>query len=216
MLKYFIAVLPAIIVFVLYIIFDKDKNRKKNTNLLLLFIIGCIGSYICYRIEMHIGGYFPKIKKYGYIASIFYAIFGVAVFEEGYKWFFTNVFTINKKLKNIEMMEYAFFVSLGFAVFENVVYYVSKYGLSNSISRFFTAVPLHLICSIIMGYFLTKKDNKIRNNCLGLIIPTLVHAFYNSFLYMKIDGLEIYSFLLIIIISLYIFYKYVKIRVIEE
>ena len=80
MLKYFIAVLPAIIVFILYIIFDKDKNRKKNTNLLLLFIIGCIGSYICYRIEMHIGGYFPKIKKYGYIASIFYAIFGVAVY----------------------------------------------------------------------------------------------------------------------------------------
>ena len=216
MLKYFIAVLPAIIVFILYIIVDKDKNRKKNINLLLLFIIGCIGSYICYRIEMHIGGYFPKIKKYGYIASIFYAIFGVAVYEEGYKWFFTNVFTINKKLKNIEMMEYAFFVSLGFAVFENVVYYVSKYGLSNSISRFFTAVPLHLICSIIMGYFLTKKDNKIRNNYLGLIIPTLVHAFYNSFLYMKIDGLDIYSFLLIIIISLYIFYKYVKIRVIEE
>ncbi len=216
MLKYFIAVLPAIIILFLYIILDKDKNSKKNLNIFLLFLMGCIGSYICYRIEMHIGGYFPKIKKYGYIAAIFYAIFGVAIYEEGYKWFFTNAFTINKKLKNIEIMEYSFFVSLGFAVFENVVYYVSKYGLYNAISRFFTAVPLHLICSLIMGYFLIKKKNKKLNNCLALIIPTLVHAFYNSFLFMKIDGLKKYSFLLIIIISLYIFYKCVKIRVIEE
>lgn len=216
MLAYFIAVLPAIIFIIIYLIFDKDKNRNKNIKLLLLFIIGGIGSYICYRIEMHIGGYFPKIKTYGYIASIFYAIFGVAIFEEGYKWLFTNLFRFKRKQSKLEIMEYSFFVSLGFAIYENVVFYVSKYGIGSAISRLFTAIPLHLLCAIIMGIFLIKDKHKKLNTCLALFIPTLIHALYNSFLYMKIESLQIYSIFILIIIFLYIFYKYVKIRVIKE
>ena len=215
MLKYFVGIIPLLVFIILYLLFDKDKSLSKNIKLLLILIIGGIGSYICYRIEVHIGGYFPKIKDYGYLASIFYAIFGVAIFEEGYKWFFTNVFKYKKELSNKEIMEYAFFVSLGFATFENIVYYIIPNGMSVAISRLFTAIPLHLLCSIIMGMFLIKKDYKIRNNILALLIPTLIHALYNSFLYGNI-GLYGCSYLVLIIIFLYIFYKYVKIRVIKE
>ena len=216
MLKYLIGIIPLIIIVILYLIFDKNKSIKKNLLLLVLFIIGCIGSYICYRIEVHIGGYFPKIKTYGYIASIFYAIFGVAIFEEGYKWFFTNSFIYKRKLSKIEIMEYAIFISLGFAIFENLVFYISKYGMDVAISRLYSAIPLHIGCAIFMGYLLGMDNHKIRYNILGLIIPTCMHAFYNSFLYMKNDSLNIYSFLFLIIIFLYIFYKYVKIRLIKE
>lgn len=216
MLANFIAVLPAIIVVILYLIFDKDKNRNKNLKLLVLFILGGIGSYICYRVEMHIGGYFPKIATYGYIASLFYAIFGVAIFEEGYKWIFANVFSHRKQCSKIEIMEYAIFVSLGFAIFESVVFYVSKGGMNAAVSRFFTATPSHLLCAIIMGMFLIKEKHKVLNTCLGLIIPTVIHALYNSFLYMKNNDLDVYSIWLLIIVTFYIIYKYVKIRLIKE
>ncbi|MBQ6477253.1 MAG: PrsW family intramembrane metalloprotease [Bacilli bacterium] len=216
MLKYFIAVLPAIIILILYLIFDKDKNRNKNIKLIILFILGGIGSYLCYRIEMRTGGYFPKIKTYGYMASLFYAVFGVAIFEEGYKWFFTNVFSIRKQCSKLEIMEYAFVVSLGFAIYENVVFYVAKYGVDVAVSRLFTAIPLHLLCAIIMGMFLIKDSKKIINNILALVVPTMIHALYNSFLYMKIDSLNIYGYLVIVIVTFYIFYKYVKIRLIKE
>lgn len=216
MLKYFVAVLPAIIILVLYLIFDKDKNRNKNLKLLVLFILGGIGSYICYRVEVHIGGYFPKIKTYGYIASLFYAIFGVAIFEEGYKWLFTNVFSLRKRCSKVEIMEYAFVVSLGFAIYENIVFYVSKAEISIAVGRLFTAIPLHLLCAIIMGMFLIKDKRKKLNCVLALVIPTMIHALYNSFLYMKVSGLEYYSYLIIIILTFYILYKYVKIRLIKE
>ena len=65
----------------------------------------------------------------------------------------------------------------------------------------------------MLGFFLnkalkTKGKIKYLFYALGLIVPTLVHAFYNSFLYgNKFTNYFDISFLIIIIISIVIFMR---------
>ena len=102
---------------------------------------------------------------------------------------------------------------IGFLTFENVSFYVIPYGMGAAISRIFTSIPSHICFAIFMGYFLKKaieSNGKIKYlfYFLGLIVPTLVHAFYNSFLYgNKFTNYFDISFLIIIIISIVIFMR---------
>ena len=188
-LNLLVASLPAFIFIILFSLLDKKFIKKRWVQLLLILIIGGIGSYICYRFEMHFGSYFKKVKDSTYLEVLFYAIFGVAIFEEGYKWLISTVaVTLDKKLKPFQVLIYTVFSSIGFAWFENIVYYALKYGLGTSISRIFTAFPSHVCNAIWMGYFLilynkTKGKKKYIYLILSLIVATLIHAVYNSLLY---------------------------------
>lgn len=207
-----VGLVPGIILSILFIINDRKINKEKILNIIILLILGAIGSYICYRFEMHYGGYFKKVKNSTYLEVLFYAIFGVAIFEEGYKWFITLLVSFfSKRESSYDIVTYSLFASIGFLTFENVIYYVIPYGMGAAISRIFTSIPSHICFAIFMGYFLKKaieSKGKIKYlfYALGLIIPTLVHAFYNSFLYGRkfIRYFDI-SFVLIIILSIVLF-----------
>lgn len=188
-LNLLVASLPALIFIILFGLLDKKFTRKRWLQLLLVLIISGIGSYICYRFEMHFGSYFKKVKDSTYLEVLFYAIFGVAIFEEGYKWLIsTTAITLDKKVKPFQVLIYTVFSSIGFAWFENIAYYALKYGISSSISRLFTAFPSHVCNAVWMAYFLTlfskcKTKKKWLYSFLSLIVATLIHGVYNSFLY---------------------------------
>ena len=61
MINIFFAILPGIIFFLLSFYFDKDFIVKRWKVLIIVFILGAIGSYICYRLEMHYGSFFKKV-----------------------------------------------------------------------------------------------------------------------------------------------------------
>ena len=188
-MKILVGILPGVLLSVLFFLNDRKVTKDKFLNIIILLILGAIGSYICYRFEMHYGGYFKKVKDSNYFEVLFYAIFGVAIFEEGYKWFITLLMSFfSKKDNNYDIVTYSIFSSIGFLTFENVIYYVIPYGMGAAISRIFTSIPSHVCFSIIMGYFLQKgimANGKIKYlyYLLGFIIPTLVHAYYNSFFF---------------------------------
>lgn len=207
-----VGILPGILLSILFILNDRKITKKKFLNIIILLILGAIGSYICYRFEMHYGGYFKKVKDSSYFEVLFYAIFGVAIFEEGYKWFITLLMSFFSKNDNsYDMVTYSIFSSIGFLTFENVVYYVIPYGMGTAISRIFTSIPSHICFSIFMGYFLqkgyeSKKKNKFLFYFLGLVVPTLIHAYYNSFLYGgKYSDYFNFNFMIIIIVTIIVF-----------
>lgn len=211
-MKILVGILPGVLLSVLFFLNDRKVTKDKFLNIIILLILGAIGSYICYRFEMHYGGYFKKVKDSNYFEVLFYAIFGVAIFEEGYKWFITLLMSFfSKKDNSYDIVTYSIFSSIGFLTFENVIYYVIPYGMGAAISRIFTSIPSHICFSIIMGYFLQKgikANGKIKYlyYLLGLIIPTLVHAYYNSFLYGgKYSEYFNINFILIIIITIILF-----------
>ena len=207
-----VGIIPGIILSILFFFFDRKMTKEKVLNLIILLLLGAIGSYVCYRFEMHYGGYFKKVKDSNYFEVLFYAIFGVAIFEEGYKWFITNLVSFfSKKESSYDLVTYSIFASIGFLTFENVVYYVIPYGMGVAISRIFTSIPSHICFAIFMGYFLQKScesssKRKYIFNFLGLIIPIFVHAYYNSFLYgNKYSNYFEINFLIIIILSIILY-----------
>lgn len=84
-------------------------------------------------------------------------------------------------------MVYAVFVSLGFALWENINYVLS-YGFSTAIVRALTAIPGHACFGVFMGIFygLAKKyynyghplaSKIMRVFCV--IVPALLHGAYD-------------------------------------
>ena len=87
--------------------------------------------------------------------------FGVVAFsEEGAKYFLLKRRTWNSAAFNCQFdgVVYAVFVSLGFALWENISY-VLMYGLSTALVRAVTAVPGHACFGVFMGvwYGLAKR-----------------------------------------------------------
>ena len=121
MLNIFVAILPALLFILLFYLLNKDFVTKRWYILLLLLVIGALGSYVCYRFEMHYGSYFKKIKDCNYLEVLFYAVFGVAIFEEGYKWVVSTIPSIiDKCVDSLSIVTYSVFTSIGFALYHMV------------------------------------------------------------------------------------------------
>ncbi len=75
--------------------------------------------------------------------------------------------------------------SLGFAMLENALY-VSSTGLHTALLRAITAIPMHLFCGVIMGYYLGRakfvRPGRVTLHLwlLALLLPILIHGFYDS------------------------------------
>lgn len=200
MLSYIVGIVPSLIICLVIALLCSKLKIKDFIIMIIVFIMGFVGAYITYRFEMHFGGYFPKIHQGQYLRSLFYALFGVAIFEEGYKWVISSVSTIKTK-ESLKIVLYCVVCAAGFSISENLFYYLPKGNLDTMIVRSYTAVPSHISCAIIMGYFLSKyrNNNKIIFLFLGLIIPMMCHALYNFTLYkgVRTTPLVAYTFLFI-------------------
>lgn len=82
---------------------------------------------------------------------------------------------------------YAVFVSLGFALWENISY-VMHYGFSTAIIRALTAIPGHTCFGVFMGIFYgiarkyANQGNQERSrlyHILSILVPALLHGAYD-------------------------------------
>ena len=82
---------------------------------------------------------------------------------------------------------YGVAVSLGYAAYENIAYieYFSKETslIDISLVRAFSAVPMHGLCGVMMGFLITlsifeKKYNYL-NLVLAILVPVGMHGLYN-------------------------------------
>lgn len=116
--------------------------------------------------------------------------FGIVAFaEESSKYILLKRKTWNNYEFNCQYdgVVYAVFVSLGFALWENINYVLS-YGFSTAIVRALTAIPGHACFGVFMGIFygLAKKyynyghplaSKMMRVFCV--IVPALLHGAYD-------------------------------------
>ena len=176
------AILPPILI--AYYIYRQDKYDKEPRHLLIKsFLFGCVGIIPALILE--------SIINESLFSNLFlYAFFGVALVEEGVKYFFLKKHLYHNKEFNEPMdgIVYAVMISLGFATVENIGYVVNNEGqeMAIAILRMFTAIPLHAVCGVILGYYvgLAKFSEKPNNSLYtGLFLATLVHTVYNYFLF---------------------------------
>jgi len=132
-------------------------------------------------------------------------VFPVVYFENHMQQLGVNFAVYVLIWKNPEFNElfdgvvYAVFVSLGFALVENIGYvFGSETGIKVGLMRAFTAVPAHAMFGVMMGYrfglarFIPSKRLKYLG--LAFLVPFLFHGVYD-FILMSQNQFLIFLFL---------------------
>ena len=183
-MNFFLAVFPPLLI--AYYIYQKDKYEKEPKELIVKsFLFGCITVIPVLILE--------TIFNENLFSSLFlYVFLGVALIEEGVKFFFLKKYLFNHKEFNepFDGIVYAVMISLGFATVENLFYvfnYAGDQETQVAIIRMFSAIPLHAACGVIMGYFVGQAKFNIKsNNYLfkGLFSAVIIHGLYNYFIFL--------------------------------
>ncbi len=174
-------------------IYWRDKFEKEPFNLLVLSFFGGIGSVVpAYFISHGLQDILLGPDKPYLFEMALDAFICTALAEEISKYFFLRVIAYSSKNFNepFDGITYSVMVSMGFAMVENLLYVLgdANGGLETALVRMFTAIPAHAVFAIIMGYYvgLAKyKDHKKTYLALGVIAATLVHGFYDFFIFIQ-------------------------------
>lgn len=208
------ALLPAIVLCIY--VFKKDRVEKEPISLLLLlFFLGAVSCFPAAYIEdvltdginvlFGITDETVLVSNWHYnIYKLVYYFVGVALVEEGIKFFILKNITQNHKDFNclFDGLIYAIFVSLGFAALENV-FYVLENGWANAFLRGVLSVPGHMFFAVMMGYNYSRwhiathaaelenqlaedgiiekrgEFNAKKHLVTSLAVPIAAHGFYN-------------------------------------
>lgn len=202
------------VLILLYLIFKKDKNKEPTGLLAKCFFGGFLSIIIALIIGLlmtYIGNAFqsPLFKS-------FYDAFFVAAIPEEFSKFIILYWIIWKSKffdEHYDGIIYAVFVSLGFALVENILY-VFESGIGIAFMRAILAVPGHGLFAVAMGYFLSlakfnKQSNLQKYLVLSLVVPIGLHGTYD-FLLMYSSNLSKedagYAVILLIIFTIFIIF----------
>ena len=178
----FFTLLPAIIVCCFFYFANRFKDSKFfiakafALGVLICFPAGYLNTYILQTFTNN-----NPINN-----ALLVGFFAGGLIEELLK-FFALLFYLptQKKLKKFDIVIFALFISLGFAVYENFGYVFDPSGASFDIAflRAFTAVPMHIFNGIIMGYFFEFYSKTGDKKFVGytVLLPIILHGSYNFF-----------------------------------
>jgi len=177
------SIAPAVII--MYIIYRHDTVKEPLSMLVKAFFGGVLSiaitliiTYPIAHIELNSGA----------MKSFFDAFFKAGIPEEFSKWLI--FYWLIRKAKDFDQyydgILYAIFISMGFALVENIMY-VYSYGMTTAIVRSIISVPGHMLFAIPMGYFLSisrfESGTSARFHVfLSLAIPILLHGTFDFIL----------------------------------
>ena len=183
------AVLPAIAV--LIFVYREDRMEKEPWPLLLsLLAQGIISTSLAVfaeRLGTRLLNGMMNYNTMEYQIAFNFVVVGLS--EEGFKYLLLKRRTWQSPAFDCQFdgVVYAVFVSLGFALWENIDYVV-MYGFHTAMVRSVTAVPGHACFGVFMGawYGLARRyenrgEHQKTSTCLRLavLLPTLLHGLYD-------------------------------------
>ncbi len=154
------AVIPAVVLLVkVYKVDHLDKESPRLLwNLVVRGVIATVFAMLTEWIGEFVLSSFVQEQTVLYNFLLYFIV--VAVSEEGFKYLLMKQRTWKDPEFNFQFdgVVYAVFVSLGFALWENISY-VLMYGFGTALIRAVTAVPGHACFGVFMGawYGLAKK-----------------------------------------------------------
>lgn len=210
------AVIPA--VFLMVKVYQSDRLDKESPEMLRsLILAGIISSLIALVAERILSAILDAtVSDMGTYMFILY--FGIVAFsEEGAKYFMLRRRSWDSDEFNclFDGIVYSVFVSLGFALWENISY-VMHYGFATALVRAVTAIPGHACFGVFMGVFygIAKmcdnagdREKATTYKLLSIVIPALLHGTYD---YIASTQATVWLFILFIIILFVISYYMVS------
>ncbi len=205
-------------------IYNKDREKEPLSMMIKLVIGGIISCFIVLYLTNILSLLIPMIRasvsSQTYTELIIHAFVGVALIEELSKLIMLYNISYNDKNfdETYDMIIYSVFVSLGFALIENLLYVFGK-GITIGIIRALISVPAHTCNGVFMGYFLMKakisaiNDDNIgrqKNIIYALIVPTLLHGTFDYCLFTGNDYFIIFFFIFVITLFIISIRKVIK------
>jgi len=183
------AVIPALILLIK--VEKADRLEKESPRLLVSLVLFGIASTLVAELGERLGmSLLDRIFGGGGLLHDILLYFGVVAFsEEGAKYVLLKRRTWQEPEFNCQFdgVVYGVFVSLGFALWENLGY-VAMFGLSTALIRAVTAIPGHACFGVFMGvwYGMAKRrdfagdaEGSKRMRVRALVVPALLHGFYD-------------------------------------
>ena len=183
------AVIPALILLVR--IYRLDRLEREPVSLLLGLLVLGVFSTVLASLSEQLGdlvlAYFLPETSLAYQLLLYFGV--VAFSEEGFKYLLLKKQTWHSPHFNCQFdgVVYAAFVSLGFAIWENIGY-VLRYGLATAMARALTAIPGHACFGVFMGvwYGVAKRqemwgypEDARRSRVMAVVLPALLHGLYD-------------------------------------
>ena len=210
------AVIPAVVLMVR--IYALDRLEKEPFSLLAaLLLLGVVSTALASLAEqvgdLALSFFLPEQHP----AYPFLLYFGIVAFsEEGFKYLLLKNRTWNSPHFNCQFdgVVYAAFVSLGFALWENIGY-VLRYGFATALARAITAIPGHACFGVFMGvlYGVAKRQalagdeaGSRRSLHLAVWIPALLHGLYDYIATQQTDGLSM-IFVVFVVVLFFVAYR---------
>lgn len=166
-----------------FVLYSDRKNKEPVRNIAICLLSGILSVALSGYLEQLVMPYIANNTILTYVFAFIEEISKMAIF-------FLFVFD-NKYYDDIyDGLVYMMLIALSFAGLENVMYAFSESTIQESISlsimRDITTIPLHVICGIIIGYFLSlssfSKDKKKKyvNVLVALLLSGALHGTFNS------------------------------------
>ena len=198
MLLILAAVLPA--AYLMLKVYQSDRLEREPPRLLIgLVLLGMVSTALAGGAEQlgqRILTWFLTEGSVGYNALFYFLVVGPA--EEGFKYAVLRWRTWRHPEFDCQYdgVVYAVFVSLGFALWENIGY-VLMYGIDTALARALTAVPGHACFGVFMGvwygaakrrelYGETQRSKRLLR--LSVIVPALLHGCYDFIASLESEG----------------------------
>lgn len=184
-----LAILP--VLFILYFVYKKDKVEKEPLGLILLLLflgaVSCAPAAFLEGVGDNVLLSFLNYNDMEYIILENFLV--IAVAEELCKYLFMRIATWRNKNFNFffDGIVYAVTVSLGFALLENILY-VMDGGISVALTRAALSIPGHACFGVCMGIYYSEARYRKNYNMnaesrsytfLALVLPMLMHGFYD-------------------------------------
>ena len=199
-----ITIVPSLLILIYFFLSDKFKEPKGTIALVFgLGVLICLPAGIINEfMEVNFSNIFSE--------RLLYSFLGPAWGEEILKFLilYTIVLKRNEFNEPMDGIVYGVVASLGFATYENYDYVFRLAETWNidpaqmAIWRSYSAVPMHGLNGCIMGFYFGKyaftADKKYL--ILSLLIPFLLHGFYNfleyPFHFMIVGIMIVYAIIL--------------------
>jgi protease PrsW len=219
-----IGILPALLW--LWFWLKEDLHPEPRNLIIASFFVGMLAVPLAIPLEGFVQKVFAPEWGPGIGALSFIAILLWAFLEEGLKLLGGIFVALRKKVNDepVDAMVYMITVALGFAALENVLFVLPLIETGNILAtlhtgnlRFIGTTLLHVLASAVVGSMLAisfykSKSVRILFGIAGLVLATILHAFFNSTIITSDGERTIWAFLVVWIgtLGLLLIFEYVK------
>ena len=189
----FYAILPAAII--LYYVYKRDKFPEPPRVVLVTLFLGFGITFPLMLLIPFAEGILESLNLSTESSNFYMSFIRASFLEETMKFLILVYYCLHLDEfdEPMDALVYGVAASLGFAVFENWEYVMGAAGESIgyakdvAFARAFSAVPMHALAGVFMGFFLMdavfEKANRKLNLFLALFFPVCLHGLYDLILF---------------------------------